>query len=196
LFRPSRRRTQLTVARETPTCTAICLLVQRGRRSRSISTTATAGVTDGADAGMSDPATRPILHGDIDQPTSERSAGITPAASATASGVCPLSTSCTIRSRPAWREPGILVHVHPVLPRIAEASQLQLPRSGPGGQPNESSQLAQRYRGCTAGSDLNSVSLGARSACCSGRAFVLKKLCIPKNNCSKRFDINFHIVDH
>jgi hypothetical protein len=123
LFRPSRRRTQLTVARETPTCTAICLLVQRGRRSRSISTTATAGVTDGADAGMSDPATRPILHGDIDQPTSERSAGITPAASATASGVCPLSTSCTIRSRPAWREPGILVHVHPVLPRIAEASQ-------------------------------------------------------------------------
>src|SRR5262249_11511877 len=42
------------------------------------------------------------------------------------------------------REPGILVHVHPVLPRIAEASQLQLPRSGPGGQPNESSQLANR----------------------------------------------------
>ncbi len=39
------------------------------------------------------------------------------------------------------REPGILVHVHPVLPRIAEASQLQLPRPGPGGQPNESSQL-------------------------------------------------------
>jgi hypothetical protein len=34
------------------------------------------------------------------------------------------------------------VHVHPVLPRIAEASQLQLPRPGPGGQPNESSQLA------------------------------------------------------
>src|ERR1700758_4357925 len=44
----------------------------------------------------------------------------------------------------ARREPGILVHVHPVLPRIAEASQLQLPRSGPGGQPNESSQLASR----------------------------------------------------
>ena len=42
----------------------------------------------------------------------------------------------------ARREPGILVHVHPVLPRIAEASQLQLPRPGPGGQPDESSQLA------------------------------------------------------
>jgi hypothetical protein len=42
----------------------------------------------------------------------------------------------------ARREPGVLVHVHPVLPRIAEASQLQLPRSEPDGQPNESSQLA------------------------------------------------------
>jgi hypothetical protein len=38
-----------------------------------------------------------------------------------------------------WRQPGILVHVHPVLPRIAEASQLQLPRPGPDGQPNETS---------------------------------------------------------
>ena len=32
--------------------------------------------------------------------------------------------------------------LHPVLLRIAEASQLQLPRPGPDGQPNESSQLA------------------------------------------------------
>src|SRR5512143_3420225 len=39
------------------------------------------------------------------------------------------------------RQQGILMHVHPVLPRIAEASQLQLPRPGPGGQANESSQL-------------------------------------------------------
>jgi hypothetical protein len=43
----------------------------------------------------------------------------------------------------ARRKPGILVHVHLVLPRIAEASQPQLPRPGPGGQPNESSQLGQ-----------------------------------------------------
>jgi hypothetical protein len=42
-----------------------------------------------------------------------------------------------------WRQPGILVHVHPVLPRIAEASQLQLSRPRPDGQPNESSQLAE-----------------------------------------------------
>jgi hypothetical protein len=42
------------------------------------------------------------------------------------------------------RKPGILMDVHPVLPRIAEASQLQLPRPGPDGQPTESSQLVRR----------------------------------------------------
>ena len=40
------------------------------------------------------------------------------------------------------RQPGILMNVHPVLRRDAEASQLQLPRSEPDGQPDESSQLA------------------------------------------------------
>src|SRR3954447_15998113 len=39
------------------------------------------------------------------------------------------------------REPGILMNVHPVLRGDADASQLQLPRSEPVGQPNESSQL-------------------------------------------------------
>src|SRR5688500_13475224 len=39
------------------------------------------------------------------------------------------------------REPGVLMNVHPVLREDAEASQLQLPRSEPDGQPNESSQL-------------------------------------------------------
>src|SRR4051794_22702388 len=39
------------------------------------------------------------------------------------------------------REPGILMNVHPVLRGDAEASQLQLPRSEPDGQPNESSHL-------------------------------------------------------
>jgi hypothetical protein len=33
------------------------------------------------------------------------------------------------------------VHVHPVLRGITEVSQPQLPRPGPDGQPNESSQL-------------------------------------------------------
>ena len=39
------------------------------------------------------------------------------------------------------RQTGILVDVHPVLRRLAEASQLQRPRSGPDGQPVESPQL-------------------------------------------------------
>src|SRR5215211_1229632 len=43
------------------------------------------------------------------------------------------------------RQPGILMNVHPVLRGDAEASQLQLPRSEPDGQPNESSQLAARW---------------------------------------------------
>jgi hypothetical protein len=37
------------------------------------------------------------------------------------------------------------MNVHPVLREDAEASQLQLPRSEPDGQPNESSQLAWRF---------------------------------------------------
>jgi hypothetical protein len=67
--------------------------------------------------------------------------GQTPAASATASGVCPLATCPYNPLSTKRREPGILVHVHPVLPRIAEASQLQLPRPGPDGQPSGSLQL-------------------------------------------------------
>src|SRR4051794_11661317 len=42
---------------------------------------------------------------------------------------------------PKRRQPGILMNVHPVLREDAEASQLQLPRSEPDGQPNESSHL-------------------------------------------------------
>ena len=41
------------------------------------------------------------------------------------------------------RQTGILMDVHPVLRGIAEASQLQLPRSGPDGQPTESSHLGE-----------------------------------------------------
>jgi hypothetical protein len=37
LFKPSRRKTRLTVAAETAVSAAICLPVQRWRRSRSIS---------------------------------------------------------------------------------------------------------------------------------------------------------------
>jgi hypothetical protein len=40
------------------------------------------------------------------------------------------------------REPGILMHVHPVSPRTLKLQQPQLPRSKPDGQPAESSNLA------------------------------------------------------
>src|ERR1700719_644327 len=42
----------------------------------------------------------------------------------------------------ARRQPGILMHVHLVLPLESEASATQLPRSEPDEQPNESSHLA------------------------------------------------------
>src|SRR6201987_83715 len=46
----------------------------------------------------------------------------------------------------ARREPGILMHVHPVSPRNLKLQQPQLPRSKPDGQPTESSKLS---RACT-----------------------------------------------
>jgi hypothetical protein len=42
----------------------------------------------------------------------------------------------------ARRQPGILMHVHPVLRWNLKLQQPQLPRSEPDGQPTESSQLA------------------------------------------------------
>jgi hypothetical protein len=75
--------------------------------------------------------------------------GQTPAACATASGVCPFATCRTIRSRPRGVSRAFLVHVHPVLPRNLKLQQPQLPRSEPDGQPTESSQpdhLTQDHR--------------------------------------------------
>jgi hypothetical protein len=46
----------------------------------------------------------------------------------------------------ARRQPGILMHVHPVLPWNLKLQQPQLPRSEPDGQPTESSQLAHADR--------------------------------------------------
>src|SRR5512132_2332278 len=46
----------------------------------------------------------------------------------------------------ARRQPGILMHVHPVLPWNLKLQQPQLPRSEPDGQPTESSHLANVYR--------------------------------------------------
>src|SRR5437764_10178955 len=49
----------------------------------------------------------------------------------------------------ARRQPGILMHVHPVLPWNLKLQQPQLPRSEPDGQPTESSHLASSL-GCFA----------------------------------------------
>src|SRR6266480_4031266 len=46
----------------------------------------------------------------------------------------------------ARRQPGILMHVHPVLPWNLKLQQPQLPRSEPDGQPTESSQLGPRSK--------------------------------------------------
>src|SRR4029077_18185959 len=88
-----------------------------------------AGAIDGA--AMIGLAGLPTPHSDIDQPTSERSAG----------------RRQRLRRRPpasARSQPAVQSALHPVLLRIAEASQLQLPRPGPDGQPTESSQVRLR----------------------------------------------------
>lgn len=93
--------TRLTAAGDTPVSAAIYLPVHRWRRSRSISSTMTWGVAGAFDAGgISDHAIPPFLPCDIKPPTCGRSAGRRPAASAAASGVCPLAICRTIRSRP------------------------------------------------------------------------------------------------
>ncbi len=68
--------------------------------------------------------------------------GQTPAASATASGVCPLSTCRTIRSRPRGVSRAFLCIFIRFSPWNLKLQQPQLPRSQPDGQPNKSSQLA------------------------------------------------------
>ena len=50
----------------------------------------------------------------------------------------------------ARRQPGILMHVHPVLPWNLKLQQPQLPRSEPDGQPTESSQLDRLLAGVLA----------------------------------------------
>src|SRR5262249_32224993 len=68
--------------------------------------------------------------------------GQTPAASATASGFCPLSTCRTIRSRPRGVSRAFLCMFIWFSPWNLKLQQPQLPRSEPDEQPNESSQLA------------------------------------------------------
>src|SRR6266566_1860696 len=68
----------------------------------------------------------------------------------------------------ARRQPGILMHVHPVLPWNLKLQQPQLPRSEPDGQPTESSQLANWIRVTTW-----PVRLGPRDLPSSARSHVV-----------------------
>ena len=105
LFSPKRRRTRRTVAGDTPVAAAICLPVQRCRRSRSIS-----------------------LNGPRQTPT----------ASATASGVYPLVTCRTVRSRPRGVSRAFLCTFLRFFFGIRSFRQLRLPRSEPDRQLTES----------------------------------------------------------
>jgi hypothetical protein len=101
LFNPSRRRTRLTVAGETPVSEAICLPVRRWRRSRSISTTTAWGVGRCSRCGRDERSCNPASPSRRCRSTHLRTVrGQMPAASATASDVCPLATCRTMRSRP------------------------------------------------------------------------------------------------
>src|SRR3954453_2852101 len=144
--RPRRRRMRLIVAGERPTAAAICWPVQRWRRRASAVATVAGGVGLwrgwGRGARWCGPLTPlearpPPL--EARHPLAHRFDGY---AESGRDGLHRLSLDhhpphqfgSTVR-----RQPGILMNVHPVLRGDAEASQLQLPRSEPDGQPNESS---------------------------------------------------------
>ena len=89
------------MAGDTPVAAAICLPVQRCRRSRSTSSTTAWGVGRRNRWGRDDRSCRPANPSPRYRSTHFRTVrGQTPTASATASGVCPLATCRTIRSRP------------------------------------------------------------------------------------------------
>ena len=146
LFNPSRRKTRLTVADETPTSTAICLPVQRCRRSRSIFSITVWGVGRCSRCGRDERSCNPANPSRRYRPTHLRTVrGQTSAASATVSGVCPLSTCRTIRSRPRGVSRAFLCMFIWFSPWNLKLQQPQLPRSEPDEQPNESSHLAKAY---------------------------------------------------
>jgi hypothetical protein len=133
LLKPLRRRTGLTVAGETPTCTAICLPVQRCRRSYSISSTTPCGVGCRSRCGRGDRSCKPTNPSWRHRSTHFRTVrGQTPAARGAAFGVC--------RSPPAARAPldqaastGHSCGACSFGLRNTEASQSQRPLSGPDG---------------------------------------------------------------
>ncbi len=141
-------RMRLTVAGETPISAAICLPVQRWRRSATIrSTIVSAASACAADAAArSGPPGRPALRPRSARPTCAPSWRQTPTAVATAFGVCPLPAPAAPSPLDYAASDGHSCGRSSGPPRNPEASQLQLPRSGPDGQPIESSHLARKPR--------------------------------------------------
>src|SRR5947207_8027216 len=72
----------------------------------------------------------------------------------------------------ARRQPGILMHVHPVLPWNLKLQQPQLPRSEPDGQPTESSQLDAMPEGATLLADKGYDSNAIREAAAGKNAWA------------------------
>src|SRR4051812_27915261 len=175
--RPRRRRMRLIVAGETPTAAAMCWPVQRWRRRASMVATVAAGVGLCRRWGREERSCRPLTPSVWKRATHLRAVlTVTPKAAATAF-TChhpPHQFGSTVR------QPGILMNVHPVLRGDAEASQLQLPRSEPDGQPNESSHLS---RGAQAGQRMRAVIPSFDRNRCLERTFPARlrraKLTIP-----------------
>src|SRR5690606_22654148 len=100
-LRPRRLRTRLTVAGDTLSSAAICLPVQRCRRSASIRSITAIAVGRCKRCGRDERSFSPAMPSASSRATHLRAVrGQTPAARAAASGVCPLSTARARRSRP------------------------------------------------------------------------------------------------
>src|SRR6202171_1030163 len=142
-FSPSRRRMRLTVAGDTPTSAAICLPVWRWRRNASITAHVAGAVWLGNERG-SGGAILQSIHAFCAEPLNpfghdlgryvELARGRSLAQAA-------FGNTAHHRLSTFGRQRRILVAVHLVSPWNTEASQPQLPRFGPDGQPPERPQL-------------------------------------------------------
>ena len=136
---------RLTVAGETPSSAAIALPVQRRRRRSPTRATTVARVGLRRRCGRDERSSRPASPSARQRATHLRTVLTqSPKAVATAFGLCPCSTTrrtSSARLR-GVRRAFLWTSIRPS--RESEASQPQLPRPGPNGQPTESSQLAHR----------------------------------------------------
>src|ERR1700719_1436769 len=141
-FKPNRFKTRLTVAGETPVSRAIALPVRRWSRNAPIRAMTAFGGGGVSRLRPRDPGpqTGDAFDGITRHPFAD---GARTDACGSSGGLrrlsaCHLHDDSLSTNR---RQAGIVVDVHPVLLWNTEASQPQLPRSGPDGQPMESSHL-------------------------------------------------------